>query len=145
MIEIEESSGNVYSDLEISNAEEMAVKAQLATKIGEIIKSRKWSQQQAADVLGISQPKLSKMLRGQFRGISEAKMLDCLAWLGRDVFSATIVADDCRTREGSPLTECRPDSWDGFFALDATTSVPSDFLSEEDRNQITHQAHHAER
>ncbi len=85
MIEIEKGSGNVYTDLGMVDADEMIVKAQLATKIGEIIKGRKWSQQQAADVLGITQPKLSKMLRGQFRGISEAKMLDCLARLGRDV------------------------------------------------------------
>ncbi|PHV09698.1 helix-turn-helix domain-containing protein [Chitinimonas sp. BJB300] len=85
MIEIEESTGNIYADLGMADADEMIVKAQLATKIGEIIKGRKWSQQQAADVLGIPQPKLSKMLRGQFRGISEAKMLDCLARLGRDV------------------------------------------------------------
>ena len=85
MIEIEEGTGNVYADLGMADADEMLVKAQLATKIGEIIKSRKWSQQQAADVLGLTQPKLSKMLRGQFRGISEAKMLDCLARLGRDV------------------------------------------------------------
>ena len=85
MIEIEETTGSVYTVLGMADAEEMLVKAQLATKIGEIIKSRKWGQQQAADVLGIPQSKLSKMLRGQFRGISEAKMLDCLARLGRDV------------------------------------------------------------
>lgn len=85
MIEIEKGSGNVYADMGVADAEEMMVKAQLASKIGEIIKGRKWSQQQAADVLGMTQPKLSKMLRGQFRGISEAKMLDCLARLGRDV------------------------------------------------------------
>jgi predicted XRE-type DNA-binding protein len=85
MIEIEKSSGNVYADLGMADADEMIVKAQLATKIGEIVKGRKWSQQKAAEVLGITQPKLSKMLRGQFRGISEAKMLDCLARLGRDV------------------------------------------------------------
>lgn len=85
MIEIEEGSGNVYSDLGFADAEEMMLKAQLATKIGEIIKDHKWSQQRAANVLGIPQSKLSKMLRGQFRGISEAKMLDCLARLGRDV------------------------------------------------------------
>ncbi|WP_265285760.1 helix-turn-helix domain-containing protein [Verminephrobacter aporrectodeae] len=47
--------------------------------------SRKWTQQEAADVLGLTQPKLSKMLRGQFRGLSEAKMLDCLTRLGWDV------------------------------------------------------------
>ena len=85
MIEVEASSGNVYADLGMADAEAMMVKAQLATKIGEIIKGRKWSQQRAADVLGLPQSKLSKMLRGQFRGISEAKMLECLARLGRDV------------------------------------------------------------
>jgi predicted XRE-type DNA-binding protein len=81
----EESSGNVYADLGLADAEEMLVKAQLASKIGEIIKSRRWTQQQAAEVLGMTQPKLSNLLRGQFRGVSEAKMLECLAKLGRDV------------------------------------------------------------
>lgn len=85
MIEIEKGTGNVYADLGMADADEMIVKAQLATKIGEIIKSRKWSQQEAAEVLGMTQPKLSKMLRGQFRGISESKMLDGLARLGRDI------------------------------------------------------------
>jgi predicted XRE-type DNA-binding protein len=85
MIEIEESSGNIYADLGVTDADEMLVKAQLATKIGEIIKHRHLTQMQAAEVLGMTQPKLSNMLRGQFRGISEAKMLDCLARLGRDV------------------------------------------------------------
>jgi predicted XRE-type DNA-binding protein len=85
MSKIKETTGSVYTALGIPDAEKMLVKAQLATKIGEIIKSRKWSQQQAADVLGIPQSKLSKMLRGQFRGISEAKMLDCLTRLGRNV------------------------------------------------------------
>jgi len=85
MIEIEESSGNVYADLGMADADEMIVKAQLATKIGEIIKDHKWTQKQAAEILGITQPKLSNMLCGQFRGISEVKMFDCLARLGRDV------------------------------------------------------------
>lgn len=63
----------------------MQVKARLVTKIGEIIKQRHLTQQQAAEILGMTQPKLSGMLRGPFRGISEAKMLDCLNRLGRDV------------------------------------------------------------
>lgn len=85
MIKIEKSSGNVYADLEIPDADEMLVKARLASKIGEIIKHRHLTQQQAAEILGMPQPKLSGMLRGQFRGISEAKMLECLNRLGRDV------------------------------------------------------------
>jgi len=82
---IERSSGNVYTDLNFPDAAEMLVKAQLVAKIGEILRARKWTQQQASKVLGISQPKLSKMLRGQFRGISEAKMMECLTKLGRDI------------------------------------------------------------
>ena len=58
----------MYADQESPDAGEMVVKARLATKIGEIIKHRHLSQQQAADVLGMTQPKLSNMLRGQFRG-----------------------------------------------------------------------------
>lgn len=85
MIEIEQGTTNVYADLGLPDAEEMLVKAKLASKIGEILAQRGWTQQQAGQVLGIPQPKLSKMLRGQFRGISEAKMLDCLTRLGRDI------------------------------------------------------------
>lgn len=85
MIEIEEGTTNVYADLGLPDAEEMLVKAQLAAKIGEILAERGWTQQQAGQVLNMPQPKLSKMLRGQFHGISEAKMLECITRLGRDV------------------------------------------------------------
>jgi predicted XRE-type DNA-binding protein len=85
MSNIERGSTNVYADLGLPNAEEMQIKAQLATKIGDIIKRRKLTQMQAAELLGITQPKLSGLLRGQFRGISESKMLECLTHLGRDI------------------------------------------------------------
>lgn len=85
MSKIESVSTNVYADLGMVYAEEMLVKAQLATKIGDIIKRRKLTQVQAAQLLGITQPKLSGLLRGQFRGVSETKMLECLTRLGRDV------------------------------------------------------------
>ena len=85
MVEFERGSTNVYADLGFPDAEEMFRKAQLATKIGEIVKAHRWSQQKAAEVIGIPQPELSAMLRGHFRGISETKMLEYLARLGRDV------------------------------------------------------------
>ena len=85
MIEVKNGSNNVYEDLGVPDAAEMRVKAVLAAKIGEIIKHRHLTQIQAAEILGMPQPKLSGMLRGQFRGISEAKMLDCMNRLGRDV------------------------------------------------------------
>jgi len=84
-IQFEVGSGNVYADLGFPDAEEMLRKAQLTTEIGKIIKARRWSQQPAAEVIGMPQPKLSELLRGHFRGISETKMLDGLARLGRDI------------------------------------------------------------
>lgn len=83
--DIEPGSGNVYADLEQENAAEMQIKAQLATTISNIIKNRRLTQAEAAKLLGMTQPKLSNMLRGQFRGISEVKMIECLTRLGRDV------------------------------------------------------------
>jgi predicted XRE-type DNA-binding protein len=85
MIEIEKGSANIYEDLGLPDAAEMRVKATLAAKIGEIIKHLQLTQTQAAEILGMPQPKVSSMLRGQFRGISETKMLECMNRLGRDV------------------------------------------------------------
>ncbi|MBL8260384.1 MAG: XRE family transcriptional regulator [Candidatus Competibacteraceae bacterium] len=85
MIEFEQGSINVYADLGFPDAGEMLRKAELATEIGKIVKARQWTQQQAAEVMGLSQPKLSELLRGRFRGISESKMLDYLTRLGCDV------------------------------------------------------------
>ncbi|MFU0967898.1 helix-turn-helix domain-containing protein [Kluyvera ascorbata] len=83
--EIEVSSGNVYADLGMHDAEQMQLKARLAQIIGEVLQIKGLTQSQAAQILGMTQPKLSHLLRGQFRGISEAKMLECLVKLGRDV------------------------------------------------------------
>ncbi|OIO70628.1 MAG: transcriptional regulator [Zetaproteobacteria bacterium CG12_big_fil_rev_8_21_14_0_65_55_1124] len=85
MSNIEKSGGNVYADLGTHDAEEMLVKAHLAAKISEIIKYRHLTQQEASAILGMPQSKVSNMLRGNFRGISEAKMIECLNLLGRDI------------------------------------------------------------
>jgi predicted XRE-type DNA-binding protein len=78
-------SRNVYADLGYPDADEMLVKAQLVSKIAEIIQRRGLTQVEAAKLLGLTQPKISAMLRGQFRGFSERKLIDCLTSLGRDV------------------------------------------------------------
>jgi predicted XRE-type DNA-binding protein len=80
-----EKAKSAYAELGFPDAEEMLVKAQRVMRIAQILRERGWSQQQAAQVLRLTQPKLSKMLRGQFRGISEMKMMDCLVRLGREV------------------------------------------------------------
>jgi predicted XRE-type DNA-binding protein len=50
-----------------------------------IITRRKLTQREAAEIVGIPQPKLSNILRGQFRGVSETKLLEALRHLGQDV------------------------------------------------------------
>ena len=96
-IEIEKGSTNVYQDLGFINHEEMLVKARLANEINAILKSKHLTQIKAAEILGIPQPKLSGMLRGQFRGISETKMLECLNLLGCDV--QIVVRKTARTQK----------------------------------------------
>ena len=96
MAKIEKSSGNVYKDLGLANPEQMFIKATLAAKISEILAQRGLTQVEAAKLLGIPQPKVSALLRGQFRGISEAKMLECLNRLGRDI--DIVVRNPSRTR-----------------------------------------------
>ena len=85
MSEIEINTGNVYTDIGCANSDEMVVKAHLATSIKKILLSRDLTQKQVAKLLGLSQPKVSQLLRGHFRGISEAKLMDCIVRLGRDV------------------------------------------------------------
>ena len=69
----------------VENAGEMLVKAQLAASIQKILHSSKLTQTQAAEIPGLPQPKLSRLLHGHFRGVSEAKMMDCITRLGRDL------------------------------------------------------------
>ncbi len=84
-IPVEEGSDNVYADLGYAQSEEMRIKAQLVTKIAAIIKQRGLTQAEAADILGLTQPKISALLKGRFRGVSERRLLGCLTRLGRDV------------------------------------------------------------
>ena len=94
-------SGNVYADLGLADAEQMLVKARLVYKITETIRAKGWTQQQAAEATGIAQPKLSQMLRGQFHGISEARLMQCLTRLGRPV--QIVVGKPARGKPAGPV------------------------------------------
>src|SRR6202035_327086 len=81
----EVGSRNVFKDLGLPNAEEHMVKAQLMYKIDTIMKDRGLKQAEAADLLGIKQPDVSKMLRGEFRQFSVERLLRFLVALDQDV------------------------------------------------------------
>ena len=96
-ISIEEGSTNVYADLGYPDTAEMQRKSQLAAEIARAIKARRLTQGDAAALLGIDQAKVSRITRGQFRGVSEAKLLELVAKLGHDV---KIVVGPVRRRAG---------------------------------------------
>lgn len=84
-VEVERGSGNVFADLGLPNAEEHQLKAQLVGSIHDVIRSRKLTQSAAAALLGLSQPDVSRLLRGQFRDYSLERLLRLLTALDRDV------------------------------------------------------------
>jgi predicted XRE-type DNA-binding protein len=84
-IKHEVSSGNVFADIGMAEPVESLAKAELARKVGSIIKHRHLSQIEAAKLLGIDQPKVSRLLRGQLKGFSMTKLLDFMLRLDRDI------------------------------------------------------------
>ncbi|MGA1982944.1 MAG: helix-turn-helix transcriptional regulator [Acidobacteriaceae bacterium] len=80
-----ESSGNVFADLGFADAEEMLAKAELAQKIGTILQKKRLTQVQAAEILGVDQPKVSALLCGRLSRFSIEKLMQFLLLLGKDV------------------------------------------------------------
>ncbi|KKB60886.1 XRE family transcriptional regulator [Robbsia andropogonis] len=84
-IEIETSSGNVFADLGFGDAEKLKIKSGLVTEITRAVRNLRLSQEQASRRMGISQSKVSGMMRGDFANLSELKLMDCLNRLGYDI------------------------------------------------------------
>jgi len=84
-IQAEEGSGNVFADIGLSNPEERLAKADLEIRISEAIRARRLTQTQAARILKIDQPKISRLFRGQLSGFSTERLMHFLTLLGRDV------------------------------------------------------------
>lgn len=96
----ETGSGNVFQDLGLPNAKEHLVKAKLVFKIDTILKKRRLKQVEAAELFGVRQPDVSKMLRGEFRQFSVERLLRFLVALDQDV---EIVVKPHRGREVAAL------------------------------------------
>ncbi|MEO0987491.1 MAG: helix-turn-helix transcriptional regulator [Cyanobacteria bacterium J06639_14] len=84
-IGVQASSGNVFADLSLENAEELIVKAELARRISSIITAQNMTQAEAATLLSIDQPKVSALVNGKLSGFSTTRLFRFLNALGRDV------------------------------------------------------------
>jgi predicted XRE-type DNA-binding protein len=79
------SSGNVFADLNLPEADDLLAKAELAAKIIAEIQRRRLTQSQAALLLGIDQPKVSALKQGKLSGFSIERLMRLLLMLGRDI------------------------------------------------------------
>ena len=79
------SSGNVFADLRLSNAEEKQTKVRLAVAINQIIEDLRLSQGIAARRLKINQPKISALSNYRLEGFSVERLMNFLTALDRDV------------------------------------------------------------
>ncbi|MDH2347152.1 helix-turn-helix transcriptional regulator [Bradyrhizobium sp. SSUT77] len=78
-------SGNIFTDLGLPNAHEHQLKAALVAQLKRLMAEREITQTEAAKLVGVKQPNLSKLLRGQFRLVSVVKLLRMLTAFDQDV------------------------------------------------------------
>ena len=102
-IKIARSSGNVFADLGRPDAETHLLKAKLVARIDEIIRQRGLKQVEAAKLLGLSQPDVSRLLQGSFREYSVERLFRLLMALGRDV--EIVIRESRPQRRGRLLVE----------------------------------------
>ena len=79
------SSSNVFADLGLPDAEKLKIKSGLVIEIRKAMQKLGLTQLEAAKRMGIAQPKVSDMMRGDFTNLSERKLMDCLTRLGYDI------------------------------------------------------------
>lgn len=97
-IEFEESSGNIFADLGIENADEFLMRAQIGYHVATIIKDRDLKQKDAAKLLHIKQPDVSHLMNGHFSRFTTDKLLDFLKRLNQKV-----TIEISPHREGEPF------------------------------------------
>lgn len=84
-IPIVEGCGNVFEDLGLPDADILQVKSTMAIYVQQIISKRHLTQKRAAEILGIDQPGVSDVIRGDLRGYSTERLIRFLTTLGHDI------------------------------------------------------------
>ena len=82
---VKRGSNNLFADLGYADPETHLLKAGLVTGIRDIIGESGLTQTEAAERIGLSQPDVSRLLRGQFRDASVERLIRMLTKLGCDV------------------------------------------------------------
>jgi predicted XRE-type DNA-binding protein len=81
----EESSGNIFADLGLEDAEELFTRGKIGIQVLRLLKQRGLKQREIAKLLGIPQPEVSYLMRGEFQRFSEGKLLTFLKRLDTEI------------------------------------------------------------
>jgi predicted XRE-type DNA-binding protein len=98
--EYEIGSGNVFADLGLDDADELLTRAQLGHAVRLILKGRNLKQREIADLLGIDQAEVSRLMNGQYHLFAEGRLFAFLKALEQKV---TIQVS--RHHKGEPYQE----------------------------------------
>ena len=93
-IQFEKSSGNIFKDLGLPDAEQLFLKAKLGFEVFQIIEKRKLIQTEAAKILGVKQPEISRLKQGKFNHYSVERLITFLNRLNHDVEIRIIPSED---------------------------------------------------
>ena len=104
---VERGGGNVFADLDLPDADAHRLKAEIVSRIDAIVRRRGITQTEAGRLLGLSQPDVSRLLRGDFRDYSLERLLRLLTRLGRDI---DIVIRQTRSGAGGKLRVAAPET-----------------------------------
>lgn len=98
-------SGKVFADLGLPNAEEEAVRASLVLHLAMELDARGLTQSEAATLLGVDQPTVSRIMRGRFERFSLERIIRFLVSVGRDVKIVLPTTRRARGKSGRLLIE----------------------------------------
>ena len=115
-IKFEESSGNVFEDLNLPHADELFIKAALGIEVFLIIEERKLTQKEAAKILGVKQPEISRLKNGKFNHYSVERLLTFLTRLNHDIEIRIVPTDneigEQRVMKEEPKNQTIPNQYD---------------------------------
>ena len=85
VIKVERSSGNVFADLGLADADDLDTKVRLAVAVNRALEARRLTQKAAAELLAINQPKVSALKHYKLEGFSVERLMTFLTALGSDI------------------------------------------------------------
>lgn len=101
-VKIERGSGNIFADLKLPDADVHLVKAQIIAEIYRLTNERNFTQAHAGKALGISQPEVSRLFKGNFREYSVERLMGFLTAFDRDI--EIVARPRKRSRKGGHIT-----------------------------------------